>query len=413
MKEEIRYHLQNPVQLEKLYRNNKLQFQQSFNTIYPELRGITIADFWNERLNYQNREIIRGSGKELLFVILAALIAGFIAKLPAIFNISEDFFYPRNIGFIIIPFLMAYFSWKHQLPAGKIIFIAVATLAGLVFINSIPDMNQSDTSILSCIHLVLFLWCLVGFAFAGNWRHGEEKRLDFLKYNGDLLVITALILIAGGILTAITLGLFSLIGFQIEQFYFENIVLFALPAAPIIGTYLIRNNPQLVGKVSPVIATIFCPLVLIMLVIYLGAIIYSGKDPYNDRDFLMIFNVLLIGVMGIIFFSFSESDKTKTATEIWILFLLSAITIIVNGIAISAILFRITEWGITPNRAAILGVNVLILVHLFLVTTKLFRLVQGKNNIATVGKSIASFLPIYFIWTILVTFIFPLLFGFK
>ncbi|MEX2568811.1 MAG: hypothetical protein WD431_22910, partial [Cyclobacteriaceae bacterium] len=41
--------------------------------------------------------------------------------------------------------------------------------------------------------------------------------------------------------------------------------------------------------------------------------------------------------------------------ELWVLLLLSAVTIIVNGITLSAILFRISEWGITPNRAAVLG----------------------------------------------------------
>src|SRR5690606_19374915 len=225
----------------------------------------------------------------------------------------------------------------------------------------------------SCLHLTLFLWSLLGFAFVGNTGNNEGKRLGYLKYNGDLLVITALILIAGGIMTGITIGLFSLIGYNIEVFYVEYVVVFGLPAAPILGTYLTQINPQLVGKVSPVIAKIFSPLVLVMLVIYLLAMIYSGKDPYNDREFLLVFNALLIGVMAIIFFSIAESTKTiKSQLEIWILFLLSVVTIIVNGVALSAILFRISEYGITPNRAAVLGGNGLILINLLLVTSQLF-----------------------------------------
>jgi hypothetical protein len=226
--------------------------------------------------------------------------------------------------------------------------------------------------------------------------------------------MTALIVIAAAIMSGITIGLFSLIGFNIEKFYFQNIVLFGLPAAPIVGTYLTQSNPQLVGKVSPVIAKIFSPLVVVMLVIYLIAMVYSGKDPYNDREFLLIFNALLIGVMAIIFFSIAEASKTtKSQVEVWILFLLSAITVIVNGIALSAILFRISEWGITPNRTAVLGGNVLILINLLLVTGQLFRVLSKKASITGVGKFIALYLPIYVLWTIVVTFIFPLLFGFK
>ncbi len=151
-----------------------------------------------------------------------------------------------------------------------------------------------------------------------------------------------------------------------------------------------------------------------MLVIYLIAIIYSGKDPYNDREFLLIFNALLIGVIAIIFFSVAETSKTtKSLAEIWVLLLLSAVTVIVNGIALSAILFRISEWGITPNRAAVLGGNVLILINLLLVTAQLSMVLSKKDNIAGVGKVIALYLPIYCLWAIIVTFIFPLIFGFK
>jgi hypothetical protein len=414
MKNEILSHLNNPRQLEKLYRSNKVHFKREFSALYPQLKGNSLADFWNERLNYESEEISWGSRRELLLVIIASLLAGVIAKLPAFLNINEEFFYTRNVGFIIFPVLSAYFAWKNKLSTGKIAFIVGATVAAIIFINFLPDVKKSDTLNLSCLHLILFLWSILGFAFVGEVRNNDEKRLGFLKYNGDLVVITTLIVIAGAILSGITVGLFSLIGFDIKRFYFENIAIFLLPSAPIIGTYLIQTNPQLVGKVSPVIAKLFSPLVLVMLVIYLVAMVYSGKDPYNDREFLMIFNALLIGVMAIIFFSIAETSRSsKSVPEIWILFLLSVVTVIVNGIALSAIVFRISAFGISPNRVALLGGNVLILINLALVTIQLYMTLSKKGNISRVGKAIVVYLPVYFIWTIIVTFLFPLIFGFK
>lgn len=415
MREQILSNLDNPAQLERLYRADKSGFKQSFNVLYPELKDSSFASFWNARLNYAKEEISWGTAKDLVFVIITALLAGLIAKLPAILSIDEEFFYTRNAGFIVFPMLSAYFAWKNQLSAGKIAFITGAILVGLLFINFFPDdTGKSDSLLLSCIHLPILLWAVLGFAFVGEQRNDVEKRLSYLSYNGDLIVMTTLILIAGGILTGVTIGLFDLIGFKIEKFYFEYVVIVGLPAAPILGTYLIQTNPQLVGKVSPVIARIFSPLVLVMLVIYLIAIIYSGKDPYNDREFLLIFNGLLIGVMAIIFFSVAEaSRKGQNLAETWILLLLSVVTIIVNGIALSAILFRISTWGLTPNRAAVLGGNVLILTNLVLVTVQLFRVVSRKTDIPGVGKVISWFLPVYFLWAIIVTFLFPFLFGFK
>ena len=414
MKDEILRHLNDAKQLEKLYRTNKAPFKRAFGTIYPQIKGNPLADFWNERLTYETDEISWGTRRELFLVIVASLLAGVIAKLPALLNINEEFFYSRNIGFIVFPLLTTYFAWKNKLSPGKIAFIAGATLVGLLFINFLPNVTKSDTLVLSCIHLLLFLWSILGFAFVGEKDNNVEKRLGFLKYNGDLVVITTLIVIAGMILSGITVGLFSLIGFHIENFYFENIGIFALPAAPILGTYLTQANPQLVGKVSPVIAKIFSPLVLVMLITYLVAMVYSGKDPYNDRDFLMVFNALLVGVMAIIFFSIAETSGTnKSRAEIWVLFLLSLVTIVINGVALSAIIFRISEWGITPNRAAVLGGNILILVNLLLASVQLSRVLSKKTDITAVGKAISFYLPVYTIWTIIVTFLFPFIFGFK
>lgn len=414
MKNEILNHLNEPAQLEKMYQANKLSFKREFNQLYAEVKGNPLADFWNERLNYKSEEINWGTGRELTFIIIASILAGLIAKLPVFLSLSEETFYQRNIGFIIFPVLSAYFAWKNKLSTGKIAFIATTTLIGIIFINSFPVAKKSDTLILSCIHLLLFLWSILGFAFVGEKRNNDEKRLSYLSYNGDLVVMTTLILIAGALMTAITNGLFSLIGINIEKFYFDYVGIFGLAAAPIVGTYLTQTNPQLVGKVSPVIAKLFSPLVLVMLVIYLIAMVYSGKDPYNDREFLMIFNALLIGVMAIIFFSVAETSKmAKSSTEIWILLLLSIVTIVVNGIALSAILFRISEWGITPNRTAVLGGNILILINLLLITRQLFRVLSKKAEISVVGKTIAFYLPVYFLWTIIVTFIFPFIFGYK
>ena len=410
---EILTRIDNPRELEKLYQGNKNAFKTEFNLLYPELRDNKLADYWNERLNYESAEISWGSKHELIFVIIASLLAGVITKLPELLNINPELFYQRNAGFIIFPILTAYFTWRNSLSKKKIVFAGIAFLIAIIFINLLPADTKSDTLILSCIHLPIFLWAVLGFSSVGNIR-SYHKRLDFLRYNGDLVIMTGLLLIAGGILTAITIGLFDLIGFKIEKFYTNYIVICGLAAVPIVATYITQTNPQLVNKVSPVIAKIFSPLVLITLFAYLVAILFSGKDPYNDRDFLMIFNLLLIGVMAIILFSVSETFKNnENRTGSLIVFALSIVTVIVNGIALSAILFRISAWGITPNRLAVLGANILMLTNLLIVTFKLYKNVSKKADIREVENSISMFLPIYILWTIIVTFIFPLLFHFK
>ena len=396
MSEEIINNLSNPRQLEKLYRDNKTTFKSAFNSIYQDIQENPAAQIWNERLNFENQEISWGTNRELLFVIAAAFVAGLIAKIPDFATIKPDYFYPRNLAFVVFPVLVAYFSWKQKNQTRQIIVGVIAILSSVVYINILPDNPKSDTFILACIHLPLFLWAVLGFTFVGNKLNNLERRLEFLRYNGDLVVMTTIILISGAILTAVTFGLFKLIDVNIETFYSKYVIVWGLSAAPVVGTYLVQTNPELVSKVSPIIAKVFTPLVLVTLVAYLFAVISSGKDPYNNRDFLLIFNVLLIGVMAIILFSIAEtSNNADSRFGTLLLFGLSVVTIVVNGIALSAILFRISEWGITPNRLAVLGGNLLILANLLLVAYRLLRTLKDRNQIAQVEKSIALFLPFY------------------
>lgn len=411
MKDEILANQHDPTALETLYRSDKPAFKRSFNLLYPALQDNPLLGFWQARLNFA------GTGpdlrRDLLFVIIASLLAALVAKIPVIFQLDEENFFMRNIGFIVFPFLTAYFAWKKKLSSGKIMLVALVMIACVVYINLLPDVLKRDTTQLACIHLPLFLWCMLGFVF-NNGKAQAGKGMSFLSYNGDLLVMTGLILIAGGILTAITINLFSMIGIQIEKIYFNYVIITGLAAAPLLGTYLVQSNPQLVGKVSPVIARIFCPLVLVMLVIYLVAFVSRNTDPFNDRDFLLLINGLLIGVMAIIFFSIAEASRNeKHPAELWILLLLSAVTIIVNGIVLAAILFRISSWGLTPNRLAVLGGNILILINLLLVTRQLYLVVSKKKDAGEVGNSIAAYLPVYAAWAVIVTFIFPIIFGFR
>ncbi|MDE0560297.1 DUF4153 domain-containing protein [Algoriphagus sp. NF] len=413
MKKKILSHLDQAEELEKLYRKNKSEFKKAFLDIYPSIQNQSpVSDFWKARLQTPSDSIQWGEKSEWIFLIVASLAAGIYAKLPAIFPINEDFFYPKNLGLMVFPFVSVYFAWKNKLSQKSTIILTLSFLASLLYINLLPDNESSDTLVLACIHLPILLWGLMGYSFGGeNWK-SSESRLGFLRFNGDAIIMGGLLVLSGGILSAITIGLFSLIGLRIEEFYMEYIAVFGLASIPLIATHLTQTNPQLVNKVPPIIARIFSPLVLVMLLVYLGAIVYAGKDPYNDREFLLLFNLLLIGVMALIFFSIAENSQGKNqASQNWLLLLLALATLLVNAVALSAIIFRINEWGFTPNRTAILGINILMMVHLIWVGKDLFLTVRSRKSINQVGQTISNFLPAYLVWTGFVTFLFPVVFG--
>jgi hypothetical protein len=227
-------------------------------------------------------------------------------------------------------------------------------------------------------------------------------------------VISVILFLAGMLFTVLTIGLFELIGMNIAEFYVKYIGIWGISAIPILGTYLINTNPQIINKVTPIIAKIFTPLVFINLTIYLVILIGKGKYPHQDRNLLLIYNALLVGVMALIFFSVAEIEKNKKGYYSTIILLgLSVLTIIINGIALSAISYRLLEYGITPNRIAVLGTNIIIFVNLMMVAVQLLKAIRNNTSLTEVQNSTAKYLPIYAIWVGLVAFLLPLIFGYK
>ena len=413
MKEKIIQHLDHPEEIEKLYRANKSSFKKSFSAIEADYSNHIVVQCWKARLENRKNEINWGSLNNFIWLLVLCTFTSILAKLPSIFSISEETYYSRNIGFILFPSLCIYFSSVQRLSVKKNTFIFIFIVSAVIFINLLPDARKSDTLILSCIHFPLLLWSLLGFSFTGNELFSVDKRMSFLRYNGDLLVLSAIILIAGGILTGITIGLFSLINMDISEFYFKYVVVAGLSSCPLLASYIIQHNPGLVNRISPIIAKIFTPLVLVTLVFYLFAIFTAGKNPYTDREFLLTFNLLLIGVMALIFFSLTEIKSGNGKGYMILLFLLSLTTILVNLIALSAILFRISEWGFSPNRITVLGGNVLILINLILVAFRLVKVVFYRYPYQSVNEATTQFLPLYTVWSFVVSFIFPFLFSFR
>lgn len=406
--------INHPEQMEDLYRRHSAAFEKIFNGIYPQIRENPAAQIWNQRFNYQQARPSYRENGDIIFVIVAALVSGMVANIPNLIGVEMDFFLQRNIGFVVFPMLIVFFGMKQKLQFRQLMIPLVLTVSAAVYINLLPHNGKRDAVDLACLHLPVFLWALLGYSFIGGRLKDQNRKVDFLRFNGDFIVMTAVIVLAGGVFTAITIGLYEIIGLHIAQIYTEYVLVWGLSAVPIVSTYLVYTNPQLVNRVSPTIARIFTPIVFVSLFIFLSVMLINGKNIYQDREFLLIFNMLLVAVMAIVLFSVTEATaKSFQNFNLFMLFGLALLTVILNGLALSAIAFRLAGYGITPNRVAVLGANVLMFVNLILVANQLFLLIRGKSTVAHTQHVIALFMPLYGFWTAFVTFVLPLLFGFS
>jgi hypothetical protein len=413
MKQRIIESINNPEDLEKLYRENNQDFCKSFDDISNDYNS-ELVRFWKIRLASDSVSEYKGFSKfDLLVILVLSLVTGILVKLPEIFSdIYSRSFYYRDLAIIVFNGIILYTFWQNRIfDKKKILIYGFIILVLLLYVNFLP-YTKSDSITLVFIHIPLFLWCLFGLTYTSFDYKNINKRIEFIRFNGELLIMTGLILIAGVLLTSITIGLFSVIKMNIEKFYLEYVGVFGGVAAPIVSYYLIRLYPNITSKIAPVIARVFTPLVLITLVVYLISLIFTRSKILEDRDLLILFNIMLLAVMAIIVFSISELDKVKERNlNVLILFSLAGLAIVINSIALIAIITRVT-YGLTPNRTIVLISNILIFINLILIAKRLYQSYFNRNKLGLVDEIVAKYLTIYIVYTIIVIFILPVVFRF-
>lgn len=87
-------------------------------------------------------------------------------------------------------------------------------------------------------------------------------------------------------------------------------------------------------------------------------------------------------------------------------------TLVVDTVALSAILFRWAEYGFTVNRVVVAGANVVIFVHLILLLKQYIGCLKRGREQSKLEEAIANYLPIYAIWSLIVAVVLPLVFGY-
>jgi hypothetical protein len=205
--------------------------------------------------------------------------------------------------------------------------------------------------------------------------------------------------------------LFYFAGLDIADFYFRNVVLFGATGLTVVASYLVIRNLEYGRHIASYLAKIFSPLVLLTLLAYLIMVVSIGENPFLDRDFLLSFNGVLLLVLALTIFTItgSASDEKRTVSD-FVNSALIFLALIIDTVALSAIVFRLTSYGITPNRLAVLGVNVLIWANLIWIGIAYSRFLANKTGLTPVQNAVTKYLPVYGLWAAIVAFTFPWIF---
>ncbi|MGN7477988.1 DUF4153 domain-containing protein [Solibacillus silvestris] len=404
----------NPHELERMYRKDPKAFKKSFTQAREQNPNSKVLDVWYERLHFNEKANTEKSSlfqNGFIFMGILAIMAGISTRIIFHF-VEQEAIAPINLAFGIIPFIAAYFVYKNTPKKSIIYSLAALFLISGIYVNMLPLNYNDDSIILAYLHFPIFLWVLAGLSYTGNDYLKSSTRLAYIKFNLEYGILYASMAVSGMVLALLTMQLFSFIGLDIEEFYFSNVVLFGAAALAIVAVHLVSMNLKLAKNVTPYIAKIFSPLVLVTLLVYLVTVIWVGKNPFLDRDFLIAFNGILLGVLAVTIFSITESDSDeKKNISDYINFALIVLALIIDSVALSAIVFRLSSYGITPNRIAVLGVNILIWANLIWIMFSYMRFLQDRSGPSTIQDAVTKYLPVYGLWAAFVIFTFPVIFN--
>lgn len=401
--------IDDPKALESYFRKDEQDFRLSFKEAFEAQPDALILKVWKERLS--ENEVNKINIFDHSFVIMAVLgIVSALTMRLMVFLVDDFTIAPINVLFAILPFMSLYLILTQTISRRLKMIILGSLLILFVYFNLIPN-DSSDVTILAYLHLPVVLWLLWGMSHTGDHYKDLSSRLNFLKFNGEFLVLYILFALAGMALAGITMMLFGLLGMDISELYFENIVVMGVAGLAIVASYVVQRYGKLTQSIAPLLAKVFSPLVLLTLIIYLIAMLVLGKNPFVDRDFLISFNVILVLVLAITIYLITERSSKQEPQFIDVLnFGLIVCALIINIVALVAMTFRLTSFGITPNRLTSLILNVLIMIHLIRIGYVSLRFLQKKGTLISIQSAVTIWFPVYGLWALIVIVVFPLIF---
>ena len=281
---------------------------------------------------------------------------------------------------------------------------------------------QEQYVILMIMHLPLLAWAGVG-AFLTAAHRDPANRFTFLIKSLEVFILGGLFVIAGGLFTAITVGLFAALNIDFPELVQRVFIAGGGGLIPVVSAAVIYNPTvppaeqafdEGLSKLVALLMRILLPLALLVLAVYLVFIPFNFRAPFDNRDVLIIYNGMLFAVIALLVGAtpVSLSDISPRVGR-WLrlgIIAMAALALIVSLYALSAILYRTAIDRLTPNRLAFIGWNV-VNIGLLLVILALQVRAGAERWLQKLYRAYSAGTVAYVVWTLVVVLALPWLSG--
>ena len=356
------------------------------------------------------------SRRNLWAMVICAAGAAVSIRVPALFGLTLDddgSFYAPNFSLFALPWLAAFLAQRRRVPRPLIGVLVGLFALGAVAANIYPLAETSQSLVVTSLHLPIAMWLVVGLAYVADEWNSSRRRMDFIRFTGEWFVYFVLIALGGGVLTAFIAGTFRAIDMNAEEFIGQWLLPCGAVAAVVVAGWLVEAKQNVVENIAPVLTRLFTPLFTAVMLAFLLAVGRSGSGIDVEREALILFDLLLVVVLGLLLYSISARDRLAPPgvfDKLQLALVISALAI--DVMVLLEITGRITEYGTTPNKAAALGENVILLANLAWSAWLLVRFLRRQAPFAALETWQTNYLPVYAAWAWIVVLVFPPLFNY-
>lgn len=338
--------------------------------------------------------------------------------LPAVFLLAA----PISAAFVTIYLtVVGHKRWRVAALVG-IVPAAASAYVLLTFPQAGTRPFQEQYLTLMIMHLPLLAWAGAGALLIAEHRD-PGNRFAFLIKSLEVLIMGGLFVIAGGVFTAITIGLFAALDIALPELVQRLFIAGGGGLIPVVATAVIYDPTRPpaeqpfsegLSRLVAVLLRLMLPLTVLILLVYLAFIPFNFRAPFDNRNVLITYNGMLFAVIALLVGA-TPVSLTDVSPRLgrWLrlgIMAVAALSLIVSLYALGAIVYRTALDRLTPNRLTFIGWNViniglLSLVLLLQARAGVERWLQGLFRAYSAGT------VAYTVWTLAMILTIPWLFG--
>jgi hypothetical protein len=267
--------------------------------------------------------------------------------------------------------------------------LAMALLAGyaaLAFWGRTDDVAQ-----LIALHLPFAAWAALGAGLCLGRPDAPEQGHAFAVKSVEILVSAGLFFGAWMIFVGLSCGIFAVLGFEPSPETVHAAGAWGTGAVPLLALTSLCDPARSpldqrwdtgLARLLRILTRVFLPLALAVLAVYVCWFIpaYFWR-PFEEREVLAVYNATILAILALMTAALADPGELRSPAQDralrWQLLALGMATFLLNLYALAAILSRTLNYGLTPNRCAVLGWNAVTLVVLGMALVSQWRARKG------------------------------------